>query len=86
MGLVQRVFPTETFVEEAQKYAVELARLSSPRSTRIIKRQAYDSLFLSLADSIEQANEEMVQAFFSADFQEGVAHYLEKRPPRFTGA
>jgi enoyl-CoA hydratase/carnithine racemase len=39
MGLVNRVFPHETFLERAQESAQELASTVSPRSLRIIKRQ-----------------------------------------------
>ena len=38
-----------------------------------------------LAEAIDVANEEMVQSFASQDFKEGVAHFLQKRAPVFTG-
>ena len=51
LGLV-RVLPAEGFAETVQARAAEIANLSSPRSTRIIKRQVYEALFQSLADAI----------------------------------
>ncbi|HEY2895427.1 MAG TPA: enoyl-CoA hydratase [Pirellulales bacterium] len=85
MGLVNRVIPQAEFEAEVRKYALELASASSPRSTRVIKRQVYNAIFQNLSEAIETANEEMVQSFASRDFKEGVAHFLEKRPPAFTG-
>jgi len=85
MGLVSRVLPHDTFMDGVRSYAVELASLVSPRSLRVMKKQVYDALFQTLAEAIDAGNQEMIQSFASADFREGVAHYLEKRPPAFTG-
>jgi enoyl-CoA hydratase/carnithine racemase len=85
MGLVSRVFPQEQFAQEVRKYALELATSVSPRSMRVIKEQVYNALFQTLAEAIDSAHEEMFKSFTSEDFKEGVAHYLEKRPPAFTG-
>ncbi len=85
IGLISRVLPSEHFEAEARKYAVELAGSASPRSMRVIKRQVYNALFQTLGEAIETANEEMAKSFTSEDFKEGVAHFLEKRPPAFTG-
>jgi enoyl-CoA hydratase/carnithine racemase len=58
---------------------------ASPRSMRVIKRQVYGAMFQSLAEAIETSEREMLQSLQSEDFKEGVAHFLEKRPPVFTG-
>jgi enoyl-CoA hydratase/carnithine racemase len=86
LGLVSRVVPHENFLGEVRAYAEELSRAVSPRSLRVMKRQVYNALFQTLGEAIDTANEEMFQSFLSADFREGVAHFLEKRPAAFTGA
>jgi enoyl-CoA hydratase/carnithine racemase len=85
MGLVNRVLPQDGFLDGVRAYARELATLSSPRSLRVMKQQVYNALFQSLGEAIDTANEEMFRSLASADFREGVAHFLEKRPPQFTG-
>jgi enoyl-CoA hydratase/carnithine racemase len=85
IGLVSRVLPHDGLLEGVRSYADELVSRVSPRSLRVMKKQVYDSLFQTLGESIDAANVDMIASFASADFREGVAHFLEKRPPRFTG-
>jgi enoyl-CoA hydratase/carnithine racemase len=84
MGLV-RVLPAEGFAAAVQAKAAEIANLSSPRSTRIIKKLVYEAMFQSLAEATVAANREQEICRDTEDFREGVAHFMEKRTPRFTG-
>ena len=85
MGLVNRVFPQEAFLEKAQESAQELASTVSPRSLRIIKRQVYEAMSQPLAEAFDISVREMMACFRTEDFKEGVAHFVEKRPAAFTG-
>src|ERR1700758_1598605 len=85
LGLVNRVFPHETFLEKAQESAQELASTVSPRSLRIIKRQVYEAMSQPLAEAFDISVREMIACFRTEDFREGVAHFVEKRPAAFTG-
>ena len=85
MGLVNRVFPHEAFLEKVQESAQELASTVSPRSLRIIKRQVYEAMSQPLAEAFDISVREMMACFRTEDFKEGVAHFVQKRPAAFTG-
>ena len=85
MGLVSQVLPAAGFAAGVTAYARELADLVSPRSIQVMKRQLWEAQFQNLAEATAVADTEMRRSFGSEDFREGVAHFLEKRAPRFTG-
>ncbi|MFT3729795.1 MAG: enoyl-CoA hydratase [Terricaulis sp.] len=85
IGLADRIFPAADLMAQTQAYARDIAENVSPRSTRIMKRQLWQALMTDLKTAMDEADHEMALSLKGDDFKEGVAHFLEKRPPRFTG-
>lgn len=85
MGLVNQVLPAPEFADGVAAYARELAYTVSPRSMRVIKRQVYTGMSQTLGEALDLATAEMRASLQCEDFQEGVAHFVEKRAPAFTG-
>jgi len=85
IGLVNRVFAAEKFETEVLAYAKMLASEVSPRSLAEMKREIWNAQFQTLGEAIDAADKDMAASFASEDFKEGVAHFVEKRAPAFTG-
>ena len=83
MGLVNDVVPGEELLPFVTSYARDLAANSSPASMRVMKRQVYESLQQPLGPAHATAVQLMLESFARPDFSEGVASYVEKRPPKF---
>ena len=86
IGLVNKVLPQETFMQDVLAYARNLAQTVSPRSTAVMKAQIWKSLCQEFNEALALADSEMQKSFASADFKEGVAHFMEKRAAAFTGS
>ena len=84
IGLADRVVPAADLIAETRAYARELAEKVSPRSMRVMKKQLWDGLLQGLGDAMVDADREMAESLKTDDFKEGVAHFVEKRAPRFT--
>ena len=85
MGLVNHVFPQDAFMDLVFAYAKDLANNVSPRSMRVIKQQVYNAMFQTLSEAFDASEKEMLESLQCDDFKEGVAHFVEKRAPVFTG-
>jgi enoyl-CoA hydratase/carnithine racemase len=85
MGLVNQVFAPESFMSEVRAYALELAQMVSPRSIRVMKNQIFRAQALDFGAALDASISDVVESFYSEDFKEGVAHFVERRTPKFPG-
>jgi enoyl-CoA hydratase/carnithine racemase len=84
IGLVSRLCDREEVLREAQEYAGDLARNCSPRSMAAVRRQVYGDLSRSFSESMVHTLATMKEFAGDEDFAEGVASFVEKRPPQFS--
>lgn len=82
--LVNQVYPAESFMEDALAYARKLAALPT-RAIGLIKRAMYKGLEMGLEETLAYEAYAQEAAGSTADHKEGVAAFMEKRAPRFTG-
>jgi enoyl-CoA hydratase/carnithine racemase len=85
INLVNRTFAQETFMASVNEYVKQLVTTVSPRSLAVMKAQIWKGLYQNLNDAVAVGDAEMQKSFATEDFKEGVAHFVEKRPPRFSG-
>ncbi|HUY11221.1 MAG TPA: enoyl-CoA hydratase-related protein [Candidatus Dormibacteraeota bacterium] len=78
IGLVQRVVPLATLMEEATRIATAIAT-KAPLAIAACKRAIHGGAHLSLPDALEVEALEFGLLVNSEDFKEGTAAFLEKR-------
>lgn len=83
IGLVSKVVPAGELAAAAREMAERLAR--GPRSVGLIKRAVNRPLLAELEAQLEYEAQLQEIAGRSADYDEGVRAFLEKRTPAFKG-
>lgn len=83
IGFVDRIVPNDRLLDEACAYIRDLAANVSPRSLAVIKAQVYGHLSLGMEAAIRHTDKVTNEALAHPDAAEGVASFVERRPPRF---
>jgi enoyl-CoA hydratase/carnithine racemase len=82
LGVINRIFPHETFREEVYNLVKKLAE--GPAATLAhIKRGVYISATGTLVETLAYEEQAQSSVFLSADAREGMRAFLEKRPAKF---
>src|SRR5580698_3550582 len=84
MGLVNEIVPPETLMRRARELAALLME-NSPTSLRATKKLLNDHARAELDSRIEAAVRENAAIRTTPDFREGIAAFLEKRKPVWSG-
>jgi len=84
MGMIYKVFASETFASDTLKLAEKLAKMPT-MGLGLTKRALNKSLTNNLVQQLKVEGDLQTVAGRSHDYNEGVAAFLEKRKPEFKG-
>ncbi len=83
-GLVNRIVPVESYLEEAKKLARQVAE-KGPVATRIAKDSILKSLETGLDEGLQFERRNFYLLFSTEDMKEGMQAFIDKRTARFRG-
>ncbi|RSK45380.1 enoyl-CoA hydratase-related protein [Hymenobacter rigui] len=84
MGMIYKTFPDDTFEQEANALARKLAAMPT-KGLAYTKQLLNQSFGNDLTRQLRAEGDYQLRAGSTADYKEGVAAFLEKRQPTFTG-
>lgn len=84
LGVVNRLCSPDSLMDEVLAYAADLAQNVSPTSMAIMKQQVYTHPQMPIDEALAESIRLMEESVRRPDFKEGVASFVEKRPPNFS--
>jgi enoyl-CoA hydratase/carnithine racemase len=86
LGLVQEIFEPAEFDAQVEAYTAQfLPPSKASKAVGLIKRAVVSGLEMGFTDGLALERELQQRLFESDDAREGLAAYVERRPPKFTG-
>ncbi len=87
LGMINQIFDAGTFWDDVIAYAAQFVPPNkASKAVGRIKRCVCSGLEVPFGEGLAMEREMQQQLFESADAKEGLAAYVEKRKPEFTGA
>ncbi|MBI1306128.1 MAG: enoyl-CoA hydratase [Bacteroidetes bacterium] len=83
-GLVNRVVPPDSYLEEALRLAAEIAQ-QSPIAVQLAKESVLKAFEMPLQEALSFERKNFYMLFATQDQKEGMAAFVEKRKPEFKG-
>ena len=83
LGYANRLCEDGECVADAQNYLREIAGTGAPNSIMMMKRQVYKHLNRELGPAMAESTVWMDESLARDDFKDGVASFVERRPPKF---
>jgi enoyl-CoA hydratase len=83
-GLVNKIVPVEIYLQEALKFAAEIAKMP-PLALQLAKESVLRAFETSLEEGLYFERKNFYLLFASADQKEGMQAFIEKRQPNWQG-
>lgn len=84
LGIVDKLFPADAYLDETMKYARQLASGATVAIAKI-KQAVYEGMELPLNEALKLERELIEPLFDTEDAKEGFTAFAEKRQPQYTG-
>lgn len=84
MGLINKIFPIESYLDEAKKLATDIAS-KPPIAVRLAKEAILRAASTNLHDDVEFERRLFALLFATDDMREGMTAFIEKRKPIWKG-